>query len=233
MLKVSQLDAGYGESMVLREISLNIQPGTVVSLMGRNGVGKTTLLKSIMGLIKLKKGTIEFMGEDISFLPPEAKAKKGIGYVPQGRDIFPTLTVEENLLLGLEALPKTERKSGIPQDVYEMFPVLKTMLHRKGGDLSGGQQQQLAIARTLVGKPKLLLLDEPMEGIQPSIVQLITDVIKGIAATGTVSIVLVEHSMDVALECADYFYVLDKSSIVAQGDTGSLNEDTIKRHLVV
>jgi urea transport system ATP-binding protein len=233
MLKVSQLDVGYGESMVLREIDLRIEPGTVVSLMGRNGVGKTTLLKSIVGLLKAKKGTIEFMGKDITALPPEMRARRGIGYVPQGRDIFPTLTVEENLLLGLETLPKAEWKNGIPEDIYDMFPVLKTMLHRKGGDLSGGQQQQLAIARALVGKPRLLLLDEPMEGIQPSIVLLIADVIKRIAATKTVSILLVEHSLDLALECADYFYVIDKSSIVTQGDTRSFNEDAIKQYLVV
>jgi urea transport system ATP-binding protein len=233
MLKVSQLEAGYGESMVLRQVSLRIEPGSVVSLMGRNGVGKTTLLKSMIGLITPKRGHIELNGEDITFLPPEMRAKKGIGYVPQGRDIFSTLTVEENLLLGLEALPDSRSNKDIPSEVFELFPVLKTMLHRKGGDLSGGQQQQLAIARALVGEPKLLLLDEPMEGIQPSIVMLIEEVIKRIAATKNVGVLLVEHSLDLALGCADYFYVLDKGMIVAEGDTQSLNEEAIKKHLVV
>jgi urea transport system ATP-binding protein len=233
MLKITGLDVGYGESMVLRELNLQIKPGTVVSLMGRNGVGKTTLLKTMMGLLRPRQGKLEFEGEDITKTPPEMRSKKGIGYVPQGRDIFSTLTVEENLLLGLEALPKAERKKGIPNDVFEMFPVLKMMLYRKGGDLSGGQQQQLAIARALVAKPQLLLLDEPMEGVQPSIVQLIAEVIKQIAASKTVSILLVEHSVDLAMDCADYFYVLDKATIVAEGDAHSMQVDTIKQHLVV
>lgn len=233
MLNVSQWDVGYGDSIVLRDLQLSIELGQVVSLMGRNGVGKTTLLKSMAGLLKPKKGRMEWMGDNITSLRPEDRAQLGIGYVPQGRDIFSTLTVEENLLLGLESLPRKERINKIPQEVLEMFPVLAEMLHRKGGDLSGGQQQQLAIARALLGKPKLLLLDEPMEGIQPSIVLLIIDVIKRISASKTVSIVLVEHSLDLALECADYYYVLDKSSIVAQGDTKSLDEEEIKRHLVV
>lgn len=231
MLNVSQLDVGYEESMVLREIEFKVKPDTVVALLGRNGVGKTTMLKSIMGLLPPKKGKIQFMGEDVTSLRPEERAKRGIGYVPQGRDIFSTMTVEENLLLGLEALPMGQSK--IPDDVLCMFPVLREMLHRKGGDLSGGQQQQLAIARALIGRPKLLLLDEPMEGIQPSIVMLIVDVIKRIAASKTVSIVLVEHSLDVALECADYYYLLDKSQIVTHGDVHSLNQETITQHLVV
>lgn len=233
MLNLSQWDVGYGDSMVLRDLKLSIEPGQVVSLMGRNGVGKTTLLKSMAGLLKPKKGRIEWLGKDITSLRPEERSLLGIGYVPQGRDIFSTLTVEENLLLGLEALPRKERTHKIPQEVFDMFPVLGEMLKRKGGDLSGGQQQQLAIARALMGKPKLLLLDEPMEGIQPSIVLLIIDVIKRIAASKTVSIVLVEHSLDLALECADYYYVLDKSTIVAEGDAESLDEEEIKTHLVV
>lgn len=233
MLNVSQLDVGYEESMVLREIEFKVKPGSVVALLGRNGVGKTTMLKSIMGLLSPKKGKIQFMGEDITSFRPEERAKRGIGYVPQGRDIFSTMTVEENLLLGLEALPKGQAKGSMPEDVLDMFPALREVLHRKGGDLSGGQQQQLAIARALIGKPKLLLLDEPMEGIQPSIVMLIVDVIQRIAASKTVSIVLVEHSLDVALECADYYYVLDKSQMVAEGDVHSLNQETITQHLVV
>lgn len=233
MLNISQLDVGYDESMVLRDIELRVDPGSVVALLGRNGVGKTTLLKSMMGLRPPKKGTIHFMGEEITSLRPEERAKRGIGYVPQGRDIFSTMTVEENLLLGLEALPGKQSNGTIPEEVLDMFPILREMLHRKGGDLSGGQQQQLAIARTLIGKPKLLLLDEPMEGIQPSIVMLIVDVIKRIAASKTVSIILVEHSLDLALECADYYYVLDKAQVVAEGPAADLNQQAITQHLVV
>ncbi|WP_134703528.1 urea ABC transporter ATP-binding subunit UrtE [Ammoniphilus sp. YIM 78166] len=233
MLNISQLDVGYDESMVLRDIDLRVEPGTVVALLGRNGVGKTTLLKSMMGLRPPQKGSIHFMGEEITSLRPEERAKRGIGYVPQGRDIFSTMTVEENLLLGLEALPGKQPNGTIPEEVFDMFPILREMLHRKGGDLSGGQQQQLAIARALIGKPKLLLLDEPMEGIQPSIVMLIVDVIKRIAASKTVSIVLVEHSLDLALECADYYYVLDKAQIVAEGTAADLNQQAITQHLVV
>ncbi|MFP3123134.1 MULTISPECIES: urea ABC transporter ATP-binding subunit UrtE [Bacillaceae] len=232
MLKVASLQSGYDESMVLENIDMEVLPGSVVAVLGRNGVGKSTLMKSIIGLLPLAAGSIIWENNPIEKLPPEERTKRGMAYVPQGREIFPTLTVEENLLLGLESLPKQERK-GIPEHLFEMFPVLKEMLHRKGGDLSGGQQQQLAIARALAGQPRLLLLDEPMEGIQPSIVQLIQQVISQIAASKTVGIVLVEHSLDVAFECADYYYVVDHGKIVAHGDIASAQMDEVKKYLVV
>jgi len=233
MLRSSGLYVGYDESQVLYNMHIDIQPGTVVSLLGRNGVGKTTFLKSLIGLLNPTAGRIELNGEDVISLPPEKRVKKGIGYVPQGRDIFSTLTVEENLLLGLEALPHGKKGASIPEEVFEWFPVLKTMLHRKGGDLSGGQQQQLAIARALVGEPQILLLDEPMEGIQPSIVMLIEEVIQNIAVTKKVGVLLVEHSLDIALRCADFFYVMDRGSVVAEGNTKQVDEDAIRKHLVV
>ncbi|MCR8629933.1 urea ABC transporter ATP-binding subunit UrtE [Paenibacillus radicis (ex Xue et al. 2023)] len=231
MLNISGLEAGYGESMVLRNVELQIKPGQVVCLMGRNGVGKTTLMKTIMGLIKNKKGSLTYDGRDITSATPDRRAKGGIGYVPQGRDIFPQLTVEENLLLGLEA--SSIRKTSIPETVYEMFPVLKEMIRRKGGDLSGGQQQQLSIARALVAEPKLLLLDEPMEGIQPSIVMEIEHVIEKIKASKQMSVLLIEQSLTFATRIADYYYVLDKGTIVAEGSSSSLSEDQVKKHLAV
>ncbi|MFD0678234.1 MULTISPECIES: urea ABC transporter ATP-binding subunit UrtE [unclassified Paenibacillus] len=231
MLNISGLEAGYGESMILRNVELQIKPGQVVCLMGRNGVGKTTLMKTIMGLIKPKKGSLTYDSRDITSATPDRRAKGGIGYVPQGRDIFPQLTVEENLLLGLEA--SSIRKTSIPETVYEMFPVLKEMIRRKGGDLSGGQQQQLSIARALVAEPKLLLLDEPMEGIQPSIVMEIEHVIEKIKASKQMSVLLIEQSLTFATRIADYYYVLDKGTIVAEGSSSSLSEDQVKKHLAV
>lgn len=232
-LHLQELEAGYGESMILRRITLEVKPGQVVCLMGRNGVGKTTLMRTIMGLIKPRSGSISFAGQDITRFPPDMRAKTGIGYVPQGRDIFPQLSIEENLLLGLEAAPPGLRKAGIPASVFEKFPILREMLHRKGGDLSGGQQQQLAIARALVAEPKLLLLDEPMEGIQPSIVQDIERAIEAIKKTGDTSVLLVEQSLAFATSIADYYYVLDKGAIVAEGDPASLSEELVRKHLVV
>jgi urea transport system ATP-binding protein len=190
-------------------------------------------MKSIIGLIKPMRGNIEWEDEDITSLPPEHRVRRGIGYVPQGREIFSTLTVEENLLLGFEALPKKINPSHVLEEIYELFPILKDMLHRKGGDLSGGQQQQLAIARALIGQPKLLLLDEPMEGIQPSIVQLIRDVIMKIAKEKMVGIVLVEHSLDLAFSCADYFYIFDRGIVVAQGHVSETSISDVQRFLTV
>ncbi|BDG32431.1 urea ABC transporter ATP-binding subunit UrtE [Parageobacillus thermoglucosidasius] len=233
MLSVQNVAAGYEQSMVLENVSINAQKGAVTAVLGRNGVGKTTLIKSIIGLIKPMAGKIEWEHEDITSLPPEERVRKGIGYVPQGREIFSSLTVEENLLLGLEALPKKANPSQILAEVYELFPILKEMLHRKGGDLSGGQQQQLAIARALMGQPKLLLLDEPMEGIQPSIVQLIRDVIVKMAKEKMVGIVLVEHSLDLAFSCADYFYIFDRGTVVAQGRVSETNMHDIQQFLTV
>ncbi|WP_426454834.1 urea ABC transporter ATP-binding subunit UrtE [Paenibacillus sp. S-38] len=232
-LELQHLEAGYGESMILRDVSLTVKPGQVVCLMGRNGVGKSTLMKTVMGLIKPKRGTIAYGGQNYTKQPPDRRAKAGIGYVPQGRDVFPQLTVEENLLLGLEAADARLRRAGIPQHVFDKFPVLKEMIRRKGGDLSGGQQQQLSIARALVSEPKLLLLDEPMEGIQPSIVQDIERVIESIKATRTMSVLLIEQSLSFATSIADYYYVLDKGVIVAEGSSSELSEDQVRRHLAV
>lgn len=231
MLIINDVESGYGESMVLRGVNMKVEPGQVVCLMGRNGVGKTTLMKTIMGLIKAKRGTISYGGRDMTQATPDRRAKAGIGYVPQGRDIFPQLTIEENLLLGLEA--SSPRKHSVPETVYDMFPVLKQMMRRKGGDLSGGQQQQLSIARALVAEPKLLLLDEPMEGIQPSIVMEIEQVIQSIKAQKQMSVLLVEQSLTFATGIADYYYVLDKGVIVAEGSSASLSEDMVKKHLAV
>jgi urea transport system ATP-binding protein len=233
MLNVSSLSAGYDDSIILQNVNCQVKQGQVVALLGRNGVGKTTLVKTIVGLLKQKSGNIEWDGTDLTEWRPDERAKQGIGYVPQGRDIFSTLTVEENLLLGLEALPRLTKKRGISEEVFEWFPVLKEMLHRKGGDLSGGQQQQLAIARVLVSHPQLICLDEPMEGIQPSIVQLIQEVIVKIAKQKQTGMLLVEHNVDLALECADYVYVMDRGTIVAEGETSSFNVQELEKHLVV
>jgi urea transport system ATP-binding protein len=231
MLSISELEAGYGESMILRNVTMKVKPGQVICLMGRNGVGKTTLMKTIMGLIKPKKGSLYYGEKEMTQLPPDKRAKAGIGYVPQGRDIFPQLTIEENLLLGLEA--SRIRKKQVPDNIYEMFPVLQEMRRRKGGDLSGGQQQQLSIARALVSEPELLLLDEPMEGIQPSIVMEIEQVIESIKASKRMSVLLVEQSLTFATSIADYYYVLDKGMIVAEGSSATLSEEQVKKHLAV
>lgn len=231
MLSIKHLDAYYGESIILRDVNMEIPPGKIVCLMGRNGVGKTTLLKCIMSLLKPRAGNITFEGMDITNSPPYDKAKLGLGYVPQGRDIFPQLTVCENLLLGLEN--QKDRGRSIPEDIFELFPALKTMLNRKGGDLSGGQQQQLAIARALVGRPKLLLLDEPTEGIQPSIIFEIAEAIRSIKARGDVSVFLVEQYLEFVLDMGDYYYIMEKGSIVSQGFISELGEQVVKEHLAI
>ncbi|WP_256758058.1 urea ABC transporter ATP-binding subunit UrtE [Cohnella sp. WQ 127256] len=230
MLSIQQLETGYGESVILRNISIRVQAGQVVCLMGRNGVGKTTLLKSIMGLLKVKSGTITYNGSDMKKLPPYARAKLGIGYVPQGREIFGQLTVEENLLLGIEA--SRQSRITVPKEAIEKFPVLKTMYARRGGDLSGGQQQQLAFARALASRPDLLLLDEPTEGIQPSIVQDIQDVIRGIKTQGRTAILLVEQSIAFVKSVADYYYIIEKGTVVAEGDIASFDDSHVRNHLV-
>lgn len=231
MLSVHQLEAGYGESIILRDISIQVNKGQVVCIMGRNGVGKTTLVKSIMGILKAKKGSITYMDDDMTKKPPYKRAKAGIGYVPQGREIFAQLTVKENLLLGLEACRFVP--SEIPPQAIEKFPVLPTMYERRGGDLSGGQQQQLAFARALVSQPDLLLLDEPTEGIQPSIVQDIQEVIRSIKRQGSTAILLVEQSIDFVRSVADYFYILEKGSVAAEGKISELDESMVRQHLVV
>ncbi|HEY0828575.1 MAG TPA: urea ABC transporter ATP-binding subunit UrtE [Bacilli bacterium] len=231
MLKIEQLEVGYGESTIIKNVSLTIKPGQVVCLMGRNGVGKTTLLKSIMGLLQPRQGNIYYNERKITRLPTDRRAKAGIGYVPQGRDIFSQLTVEENLRLGLEASP--EKLKEIPGFAYTLFPVLQQMLHRRGGDLSGGQQQQLSIARALISGPKILLLDEPMEGIQPSIVMEIEKVIQSIKNKREISVLLVEQSLEFAASIADYCYVLDRGTIVAEGNAMDLSGEQLKQHLTV
>lgn len=231
MLSVQQLETGYGESVILRDVSLKVESGQVVCLLGRNGVGKTTLCKTIMGILECKNGTISYDGQEITKTPSYARAKKGIGYVPQGRDIFAQLTVKENLILGLEAA-RDQRKE-VPAEAIEKFPILPTFYHRLGGDLSGGQQQQLAFARALASSPDLLILDEPTEGIQPSIVQDIQNVILGIKEKGDTAILLVEQSIDFVKKVADYYYVVDKGTIVAEGHIDTLDEEAVKSHLVV
>ena len=231
MLRIEGLSAGYGESRVLREVSLDVPRGRIVCLMGRNGVGKTTLLKSVMGLLPAWSGRVRLDGEDVTAWSPDARARRGLGYVPQGREIFASLTVEENLLVGLEAM--ASRRAAIPEEVFELFPALRSMRRRRGGDLSGGQQQQLAFARALVGRPKVLLLDEPTEGIQPSIIIQIEEVIERLKARGDLSILLVEQYVEFAARLADDFAIMERGAIVAKGATRDLNEDVIRRHLVV
>jgi urea transport system ATP-binding protein len=231
MLEISGLNVFYGDSQVVRDVDFQILPGQVVCLMGRNGVGKTTLLKTLMGVLTPKSGRILFCGENIAKDPPYARARRGIGYVPQGREIIPSLTVEENLLIGLEACRNGART--IPSTVFELFPVLRTMLGRRGGDLSGGQQQQLAIARALVSSPKLLLLDEPTEGIQPSIIKEIVEVVRKIKEQHGMSILLVEQYVAFVREVTDQFFVMEKGSIVAEGPIEKLTDDLIRRHLSV
>ncbi|MDQ6420745.1 urea ABC transporter ATP-binding subunit UrtE [Paenibacillus sp. LHD-117] len=236
MLAVQQLESGYGESVILRNVSLRVKPGQVVCLMGRNGVGKTTLMKSIMGLLRAREGKVSYNGADLTKKAPSVRAKSGIGYVPQGREIFAQLSVYENLLLGLEASrSKQARKAGaeIPPEAIEKFPALPAMYERRGGDLSGGQQQQLAFARALASRPEMLLLDEPCEGIQPSIVDDIRDVIRSIKEEGNTAILLVEQSLDFVKSVGDYFYVLDKGAIAWEGDLDGLTEDVIRQFLTV
>ncbi|MDH3601823.1 MAG: urea ABC transporter ATP-binding subunit UrtE [Candidatus Tectomicrobia bacterium] len=229
MLTAQGLNVSYGDSQVLWDVDLHVPAGELVCLMGRNGVGKTTLLKSIMGLLKPRSGSIHFQGKPVTALPSDQRARQGIGYVPQGRDIFPDMTVLENLRVGLVAhnLPSAT----IPDDIFQLFPVLQTMLNRKGGVLSGGQQQQLAIARALVTRPTLLLLDEPTEGIQPSVILEIEDVIQRIKSAGNVSILLVEQYLDFASRLADHVYVMEKGAIVLQGQLDAMQDEDVKRYL--
>ncbi|QNP28396.1 urea ABC transporter ATP-binding subunit UrtE [Cylindrospermopsis curvispora] len=232
MLQISNLNVYYGESYILRNVDLKIASGEMVCIIGRNGVGKTTLLKTIMGLLNPRDGQIHFAGNIINNQSPDQRAKMGIGYVPQGREIIPRLTVKENLLLGLEARRKRPKKLEIPDEIFSLFPVLATMLHRQGGDLSGGQQQQLAIARALMGDPQLLLLDEPTEGIQPSIVLEIESAVRRIVETRGVSVLLVEQHLHFVRQ-AHYYYAMQKGGIVASGPTNELSQDVIQSFLAV
>ncbi|MDJ0732986.1 MAG: urea ABC transporter ATP-binding subunit UrtE [Nostocaceae cyanobacterium] len=233
MLQVSNLNVYYGESHILRNVDLNVLPGQMVCLIGRNGVGKTTLLKTIMGLLKPRTGTINFAGQPIINKSIDRRARLGIGYVPQGREIIPRVTVKDNLLLGLEARPHGRNgKEEIAEDIFTLFPVLKTMLYRMGGDLSGGQQQQLAIARALMGKPQLLLLDEPTEGIQPSIILEIEAAIRRIIESTRISVLLVEQNLNFVRQ-ADKYYAMQKGGIVASGSTRELSQEVIQKFLAV
>lgn len=232
MLQISGLNVYYGESHILRDVDLSVPAGKMVCLIGRNGVGKTTLLKTIMGLLKPRTGNIKLTGEIINNISTDKRARLGIGYVPQGREIIPRLTVQENLLLGLEARLQRPKNPEIPEEIFNLFPVLKTMLDRLGGDLSGGQQQQLAIARALMGKPRLLLLDEPTEGIQPSIILEIESAVRRIIETTGISVLLVEQHLHFVRQ-ADWYYAMQKGGIVASGETSELSKDVIQRFLAV
>jgi len=256
MLKVESLNQYYGGSHILRDLSFEARPGEVTALLGRNGVGKTTLLKCLMGLVPARTGSVSFEGKDITALASHARVRAGIGYVPQGREIFPRLTVEENLIMGMASLPRSARLS---ERIFELFPVLQSMLKRRGGDLSGGQQQQLAIGRALAMNPRLLILDEPTEGIQPSIIkdierairvvaaskpnleqakqnaerQEVMDAIQKIAATGEVAILLVEQYYDFARALAGQYLVMERGEIVKRGAGADMDKDGVRELLSV
>jgi urea transport system ATP-binding protein len=230
MLVVKSLNQYYGGSHILRDLSFEIPAGKVTALLGRNGVGKTTLLRTLMGLVPARTGEIIFFDADITKVKPYERAQAGIGYVPQGREIFPRLTVEENLRMGLATLPRGAR---VPERIFEMFPVLRQMLARRGGDLSGGQQQQLAIGRALAMGPKLLILDEPTEGIQPSIIKDIERAIRALAATGDMAILLVEQYYDFARSLADQYLVMDRGVLVKRGAGADMESDGVKQLLAV
>ncbi|MBI3414650.1 MAG: ABC transporter ATP-binding protein [Verrucomicrobia bacterium] len=254
MLTLSNIHVSYDGSRILRDVSLTVAPGEVVCLMGRNGVGKTTTLKAITGLVKLDSGSVKLAADELGAARPDARARHGLGYVPQGRDIFPNLTVWENLRIG--AIAQKKKLNGEVDRVFQLFPVLKEMTQRKGGVLSGGQQQQLAIGRALLTNPKVLLLDEPTEGIQPNIIDQIGETIKKLRAHGLgedegkrveeighaikllrkeaqIGILLVEQYLDFCIEVGDRFYIMDRGSIVAQGTIPELNDELVKQHLTV
>ena len=231
MIKFEKVNQLYGSSQILWDLDLDIQQGSCTCLMGRNGVGKTTLLKALMGLLPIKSGEISVDNQSVKKLTAEARPRMGVGYVPQGRDIFPQLTVEENLRVGLACRP--DKAKEIPEKIYELFPVLHDMLSRRGGDLSGGQQQQLAIGRALVIDPKILILDEPNEGIQPNIVKQIGDVITQLNEEDGMTVLLVEQKLNFARHVGKEFRLMEKGRIVASGEMTALSDDLIKKHLAV
>jgi urea transport system ATP-binding protein len=231
MLTISGLNQFYGESHTLWDLDIEVPAGGCTCVMGRNGVGKTTLMQSIMGLLPLRSGRIEYLGEDLARLPAERRAPLGLGYVPQGRQIFPLLTVEENLRIGLSARP--DRSKDIPTFIFDLFPVLRDMLGRRGGDLSGGQQQQLAIGRALCIDPKLLILDEPTEGIQPNIVHEIGDIIRRLIDDLGLTVILVEQKLPFARRVADRFLILDRGRLKARGEIADLGDDLVREYLTV
>jgi urea transport system ATP-binding protein len=230
MLEVKGLNQYYGGSHILRDVNFDLPDGKVTVLLGRNGVGKTTLLRTLMGLVPARTGSVRFADRDLTNARPDERARAGVGYVPQGREIFGRLTVEENLEMGLAT---QGRGATVPARVFEMFPVLKQMMHRRGGDLSGGQQQQLAIGRALAMGPKLLILDEPTEGIQPSIIKDIERAIRTLAATGEMAILLVEQYYDFARSLADQYIVMERGEIIARGLGSDMDRDDVRGLLAV
>ena len=231
MLDVETIDLHYGAAQALRAVSLQAEPGKVTCVLGRNGVGKTSLLRALVGQHPVSRGSIRWEGADITRLKPDERARRGIAYVPQGREIFPLLTVEENLETGFAPLKRDERR--IPDDVFALFPVLANMLRRRGGDLSGGQQQQLAIGRAMVMQPRLLLLDEPTEGIQPSIIKDIGRAIAYLRNLGRIAIVLVEQYLDFARELGDFFAVMDRGAVVYSCTRETMDEAALKRAMAI
>ena len=230
MLKVTNLHQYYGGSHILRNVSFRADIGKITVLLGRNGVGKTTLLRSLMGLVPIRSGGIEWQGLDIARKTPYERARRGIGYVPQGREIFSRLSVEDNLRMGLAYCPA---RAAIPAELYELLPVLRQMLHRRGGDLSGGQQQQLAIARALAPSPRMLILDEPTEGIQPSIIKDIGRVIRMLANRGDMAILLCEQYYDFAEELADHYVVMERGEVIAAGPGSEMKEKGIRKLVAI
>ena len=224
MLDVRNLIVAYGQSEVLHGIDLSVAPGEIVAVVGRNGMGKSTLMKSLIGIMPTKSGQVTVDGADITSMPSHARVKRGIAYVPQGRQIFGTMTVRENIETGLVVTGKSD----VPDDIYALFPILDEFGKRRGGNLSGGQQQQLAIARALVADPKLIILDEPTEGIQPSIIKLIGEVIKGLSKRGDLAILLVEQYYDFGRELADHYMVMSRGQIVKQGLGADMDKDNIR-----
>jgi urea transport system ATP-binding protein len=231
MLTVENLSFAYGEVQVLRDVAIEVPAGQIVSVMGRNGVGKTTLMSTIIGLLKPSSGSIQMGGTELTNMPTHKRIHAGLGYVPQGRMIFPKLTVEENLKVGLSA--RADGQTHIPDEVYELFPILKEMTKRMGGDLSGGQQQQLAIGRALVTDPKVLILDEPTEGIQPNIIQQIGAVLRQLVETKGLTVLIVEQYLDFVREFCQRFYIMNRGEIVAGGETRNLNQEMIRQYLSV
>ena len=230
-LNVNKLDLHYGAAQALRGVTLEVKPGSITCVLGRNGVGKSSLLRAVMGLQPVSGGDIAIDSASIARMPPHQRVKCGLGYVPQGREIFPLLTVEENLRTGLTVLPRAERR--IDTDVLKLFPVLKDMLARRGGDLSGGQQQQLAIARALMTRPKILVLDEPTEGIQPSIIKDIGNAIRYLKDSTGMAFLLVEQYLDFCRGLADHVYIMDRGEVVHSGPAEDLDKPEVRKHLMV
>jgi urea transport system ATP-binding protein len=231
MLEVKNVDLHYGAAQALRDVSIVVEPGKVTCVLGRNGVGKTSLMRAIIGHQPVSGGEILWEGRDITRMPPFERARRGIAYVPQGREIFPLLSVKENLETGFAPLKRADRS--IPDDIFSLFPVLKDMLGRRGGDLSGGQQQQLAIGRALTTRPRLIVLDEPTEGIQPSIIKDIGRAIDYLRRKGDIAILLVEQYLDFAEELGDRFYVMERGRIVVQGLKGEVDRDVLHRSMAI